>query len=75
MCSVQQFLQRWVCTSGGKIAYTANGRAVNSQDPSFSITMNAAYLAMVYGQKIQYQKSPLPYQAKVPFMDDIKSQR
>lgn len=74
-CSIQQYLQRWVCTSGGKIAYTANGRAVNSQDPSFAQTMNAAFLAMVYGQKIQYAKSPLPYQATTPFMDEAKSQR
>ncbi|KAK9863564.1 hypothetical protein WJX84_010744, partial [Apatococcus fuscideae] len=72
---VQGYLQRWVCTSGGKISYTANGRAVNSQDPSFSQTMNAAFLAMVYGQRIQYEKSPLPFQAKVPYMDETKSQR
>ena len=49
---VQGFLQKWICSSGALVAYTTQGRAYNFFDASNSQTMNAAMVAIIYGNLI-----------------------
>jgi cellulose synthase/poly-beta-1,6-N-acetylglucosamine synthase-like glycosyltransferase len=48
----QQYLRDWLCTQTGIIKYTDAGRAFNFYQPDLAGTMNAAFLAAVYGNHI-----------------------
>lgn len=48
------------CSTGGLVSYTQLGRAYNTYEPSLGQTMNAAFLAAVYGALISPNISTLP---------------
>lgn len=46
----RSFLQTWMCT---KSFYTPKGRAFNERGPTLGHTLNAAFLAALYGQLVE----------------------
>lgn len=49
----QHFMQQWICGFGKLVAYTAKGRAYNSNDGTLAATQNAVFLAARYAKYIQ----------------------
>ena len=56
--SQQTFLAKWLCTTSN-IQFTKKGRSYNLLDPSLPQTMNAAMLAMLYGDMITPSTNPV----------------
>ena len=54
----QTFLAKWLCTTSN-IQFTKKGRSYNLLDPSLPQTMNAAMLAMLYGDMITPSTNPV----------------
>lgn len=48
------------CSTGGLVSYTQLGRAYNTYEPSMGQTMNAAFLAALYGNLITPNISKIP---------------